>query len=293
MKGGWIAVWRDEEERYGIPEGTLLQWIDLKRRVSWRAEVLEGPHGQPVRVSAGQAVVSWRELSKLWGWSVNRCKRWVDVLKMKQLVDTVNKPAYTLISITCVDDIRLSDTDADTEANTDADTDADTDLHYREPINHKTTIPPLSPDFESLRLSSTQKGEVILPKNRRLSKSQKRRVRVEFNTPLMIRVGGLLKRKESTLWTIEEAEALEELGFMEDETLSELEAYYLAPKRENDRKDFRPLRGDIITILNNWAGEVDRAASWCREHRERAMVFRPASSNLVPIEDAMPEFVCL
>ena len=56
------------------------------------------------------------------------------------------------------------------------------------------------------------------------------------------------------LWTVAEAVALKTVNPQADE-IALMEGYYLA---EIDRdEDFR--RRDLITLLNNWNGELDRA----------------------------------
>lgn len=78
-------------------------------------------------------------------------------------------------------------------------------------------------------------------------------------TPQMIRLGGLLKRKPKTVWSKNEIKAFRALGKIEDSDLSLLEAYY--GDKIPPASDWR--RKDLLTILNNFTGEVDRA----RNHR--------------------------
>jgi uncharacterized protein YdaU (DUF1376 family) len=116
------------------------------------------------------------------------------------------------------------------------------------PLNINPTLQ--TPDCILQSSSSTEK--------RHARKSdKKKRVRVEANTDLMIRIGAWFGRRETTLWTVAEAEALEAVSPQPDE-LQELKRYYTA---EIDKKnDYR--RRDIITLLNNWNGELDRARRW-------------------------------
>jgi len=90
---------------------------------------------------------------------------------------------------------------------------------------------------------------------RRLTDSQKKRTKVAENTTTMIRIGKWFGRRDSTLWTLSEAEALGELLPLEKDSFLALERYYTA---EIDRsEDYR--RRDLMTLLNNWQGEIDRA----------------------------------
>lgn len=74
------------------------------------------------------------------------------------------------------------------------------------------------------------------------------------------RVGKLFNRREATAWSEKEIKALksvEKLNTTEDEILA-LEAYYTADMPSG--KDYR--RRDILTLLNNWNGEIDRAKAF-------------------------------
>lgn len=97
-----------------------------------------------------------------------------------------------------------------------------------------------------------------LPANwRKLKPAERQRTKVRFNTSLMIQVGQLLGRRETTLWSIEEAVALDQVRPHQDDIADMLPFYSaLIPKDQ----DFR--RREIITLLNNWNGELDKARGW-------------------------------
>lgn len=83
---------------------------------------------------------------------------------------------------------------------------------------------------------------------------QKKQTRVKNNTPEMLAIGGLMGRRDGNLWSVAEALALEAVS-PQPEEIAEMSRYYLA---DIDRdKDYR--RRDLITLLNNWNGELDRA----------------------------------
>ena len=71
----------------------------------------------------------------------------------------------------------------------------------------------------------------------------------------MLRLGKLFNRRESTRWDSKELKALKEIEPIPDEDFQAVEKYYTRtiPKES----DFR--RHDLVTLLNNWNGEVDRA----------------------------------
>jgi hypothetical protein len=70
----------------------------------------------------------------------------------------------------------------------------------------------------------------------------------------MNRIGEWFGRRPSTLWSVKEAEALKDVA-PSVEDLDEMEAYYTASLPAD--KDYR--RRDVMTLLNNWTGELDRA----------------------------------
>lgn len=272
MSGGWIRVWRDEAGRYAFPKELTHQWIDLKLAVAWRREVVKGPRGEWVELKPGQAALSLKQLGRLWNCSVNTAIKHLEAFKLAGLADTIKVGTTSVIAITCVNDVSFGDTTSDMTSDMTPDTTSDmtpdTTLHYKGTINKE----------EPVRADGVQTGELGLEivgraeargssdfrKNRlvrgSLTEREKRRRRVEGNDDLMVRVGALLRRLPRTLWTVAEAEALEEVSPGEEE-VSLLEAYYLAAGAKD-----RPLRQDVMTLLNNWAGEVDRARGWVAKH---------------------------
>lgn len=99
--------------------------------------------------------------------------------------------------------------------------------------------------------------------SRRLTQAEKKRQHVQANTPNMVRIGSWFNRRPDTLWTVAEAEALAQVGAVADEDWAVMEAYYTAdiPPKDNYR------RRDVITLLNNWNGELDRARNH-NQHEE-------------------------
>lgn len=74
-------------------------------------------------------------------------------------------------------------------------------------------------------------------------------------TTLQIRVGKLLGRRETTRWSEKEIAALEGIGEPAEEDLILLENFYNAVIDAD--QDHR--RTALLTLLNNWNGEVDKA----------------------------------
>jgi len=68
------------------------------------------------------------------------------------------------------------------------------------------------------------------------------------------RLGKLFNRRESTRWSTKEIKALKSLEVIEEDLLL-IESYYSPSGSKYKRRD-------LITLLNNWTGEVDRARNW-------------------------------
>ena len=72
---------------------------------------------------------------------------------------------------------------------------------------------------------------------------------------LSLRIGAMVRRKPSTDWLLKEKRALAALYPLPEIDVAIVERYYAVPMDRD--KDYR--RRDVFTLLNNWAGEVDRA----------------------------------
>jgi len=115
-------------------------------------------------------------------------------------------------------------------------------------------------DFESLKGNGKEKGEGKEKKVRAIVKeSDKRKKRVEINSPLMVRIGKWFNRKDYTLWTIYEEESLAMLRPLVKDDVDVVEKYYLHTVVKDE---FHPKRLNLETVLNNWQSEVDRARGW-------------------------------
>jgi hypothetical protein len=103
----------------------------------------------------------------------------------------------------------------------------------------------------------------ILPKNwKQLTSTERKQTRVNANSKAMNRIGRFFNRREGTLWSVAEAVALKNVAPTSEE-IQIMEIYYLDGSIEKD-SDFR--RKDLITLLNNWSGELDRARIFMTEN---------------------------
>ena len=72
---------------------------------------------------------------------------------------------------------------------------------------------------------------------------------------LRLRIGGWLRRRPTTEWSDKENKRLKEVAKgLEEADLLLLERYYTSKCKY--------LRQDVMTLLNNWNGELDRARNW-------------------------------
>jgi hypothetical protein len=97
----------------------------------------------------------------------------------------------------------------------------------------------------------------FLPKGwRHMTREVRKRRRVESNSPSMVTIGSFFGRLPETLWTVAEAVALFDVSPKPDEVAILARYYQETFPKESDYR-----RRDLITLLNNWQTEVDRAQS--------------------------------
>lgn len=84
----------------------------------------------------------------------------------------------------------------------------------------------------------------------------------EDPTPLQIRIGKLMGRRDTTKWSDKEIAALETIGEPSEEDLTLLENFYNAVIDAD--QDHR--RTALLTLLNNWNGEVDKARLYAMQN---------------------------
>jgi hypothetical protein len=102
----------------------------------------------------------------------------------------------------------------------------------------------------------------MLPKNaRRLSAKQQGITKALGNTPKMIRLNSWFGRKPDTIWTVEALIAFIDNNPTEAE-LNGMEQFYTAQETEFN-KLYR--RKDLVTLLNNWSKELDKARDYARK----------------------------
>ena len=76
-------------------------------------------------------------------------------------------------------------------------------------------------------------------------------------TEVSKRIAKLYRRRLTTPWSEKEVKAYKKLGIIEPDELTEVETYYARERKKGDQEGRH--RRDLITFLNNFRGEVDRA----------------------------------
>jgi hypothetical protein len=110
-----------------------------------------------------------------------------------------------------------------------------------------------------------EKGEdvplAILPHGwKKLTGAERKRKKVNFNNPIMIRIGKFFGQRETTLWTIEEYSALQDVDPPEEDVdlIEEHYSYVI------DRNGYRFTT--ISTLLNNWSAARAKANAYFDEN---------------------------
>ena len=77
---------------------------------------------------------------------------------------------------------------------------------------------------------------------------------------MMIRIGKLYGRRDSTQWSKKEAEAYNDLKLVTAEDMDYIERYHAEMAKKPKGEDYR--RRDLQTLLNNFYAELDRARNY-------------------------------
>ena len=101
------------------------------------------------------------------------------------------------------------------------------------------------------------KTRQILPSNwQRMSEKDRKQSKVNYNDETMQTIGTWFGRRPETLWTVAEAAALSKSNPLQKE-IEGMGKYYTATIAVDDYR-----RRDLLTLLNNWTSELDRARAF-------------------------------
>ncbi len=122
-------------------------------------------------------------------------------------------------------------------------------------VNQKPT--PSSSSSTSSTTSLLLETESSVKKKKTTNKENRA---VSQNTDLMIRIGSWFRRRPDTLWTVMEKEALDSIQdcYKTEKQIDGMEAYYTS----EDQEVRKWLKRDLITLLNNWTSQLDRARNF-------------------------------
>lgn len=135
-----------------------------------------------------------------------------------------------------------------------ADTDTNTDITLTKVKDNKEkeTTPFLIPE------NATEKDALI-------KGSANKNKKARFNTPLMIRIGSWFGRREDTIWTNQETQALIDASPTPAQ-IDGMERFYMA---EETSPPTLHHKHSLITMLNNWNTELDKARKYALDQARK------------------------
>jgi len=105
----------------------------------------------------------------------------------------------------------------------------------------------------------------------------------EIEIGFKTRLGKLFNRRVTTPWSEKELKAFAALSDLQEADIELIEVYYQA--KIEQKNDFR--RRDLLTLLNNWNGEVDRAKA--RPQYKRKTIANGTNPDAPPLPDPVDE----
>ena len=133
-KLGWVPVFRSLQDHWvwsnDEPFSKGQAWVDLMLSVNHEEKKIL-VNGRVIVIKPGQRWTSYRTLAKSWGWSKDRVKRYIKLLKSDGMLFTDETPNGTLLTLAnweVYNSVRYTkrDTNKDTDKDTPEDTDKDT-----------------------------------------------------------------------------------------------------------------------------------------------------------------------
>lgn len=99
------------------------------------------------------------------------------------------------------------------------------------------------------------------------------------------RIATIFHRRLDTPWSAREIKVFRTLIPFNDDDLCMVERRYAAERLNKENT----LRRDILTFLNNFRGEVDRALAWCEKHPVRSKTLRAKPVEALHSEAPPPD----
>lgn len=121
--------------------------------------------------------------------------------------------------------------------------------HYRFAITQDikvTVLPAVGTDFARGYMGEGYQGTKMIP-----------------STGIPKRIGAIYSRRPTTAWSEKEIRAYKQIAKGSNPHLEQevelIERYYLSERKKGEKGIYRR---DLLTLLNNWNGELDRAREW-------------------------------
>lgn len=252
MKPGYIMLqrrffshWLWEENRSFSKAEAFLDLLQLaafaptKRMIS----------GSLIELDEGELVASVRYLSARWTWGKDKVASFMKMLEQDAMIRRETRQSETVI-ILC--NYRDYNTRSDNKP------DSDQDRRQTDARQKPDKVEEDKEEKEENTLFPLERE--ILPKGwKKLNKTEQGRKKVNFNDPVMIRIGRFLGQRDTTLWTIAEYLALQDVSPSEDDL--DLIGQHYSLVLENNGYRFK----DVLTLLNNWPKARTRAEAYFQE----------------------------
>jgi hypothetical protein len=275
MSQGWIKLHRciQDGPRWEAEPFTRSQaWIDMLLNTSHKPHTV-WIRGIKIELERGQLALSQVTYAKRWKWSRTKVNNFLKELSSKnakneQQIKQQKTNVTTLVTIINWDKYqseRAADKAAEEQQKSSRKAAEKHIQEWREGKNvNNVKNTPQTPE------GAGEASDGSPRKRKRASKDATagdlKKLRVKANTKAMKYIGALFGRGENTLWNQYEAKALEDIGELVLDEVNLIGRYYRAEMEHGD--DIR--RRSVETLLNNWMGELDRAALWERNPKPKS-----------------------
>jgi hypothetical protein len=266
---GWIKLHRQTlDNPVVMKDGDhLAVWVYLMLKATHKTYDIVW-NGERKALTAGQLVTSRKSIAEDLKVSESKVERILKAFKSEQQIEQLSSSASRCISITKWATFQA--TEQQDEQRVDSDRTAsgqqvDTNKNVKNAENVEN-VQESTPNPQG-----GEAGEPPKPKKRKraskdMTAGELKKLRVKENTKAMKYIGALFGRGDNTLWNQYEAKALQDIGELVPDEVNLIGRYYRAKMEHGD--DIR--RRNVETLLNNWMGELDRAALWERNPKPKS-----------------------
>lgn len=240
MKPGFIKLYRKAFDHPLWTESRALSkfeaWLDLLQLAAF-APSKKIIRGQIIEIDEGECIASLRYLGQRWQWSKNKVASYIAMLESDGMLGRETRHGETIL-ILC--NYKRYAGERDTERDTERDSAGTVPGQCRDKIEEdkedKERIPP-NPQGGTGRQSAEK-------------------YRTIPQSPQALRLAKLYGRKPTTAWDIKEIKAFKALSPLADDDLDLVCRYTEAEQAKGEEGRHRR---NLATLLNNFAGELDRA----------------------------------